>query len=126
MRAKVQGVDLLGIERDKDIHRAVGFYLDVADDPDLVLKYAKRNKAPGPSKDYKFQDLAGASNFSTSGHGWVRLYIERFPNHENTRRLLNLDKRKSHIAASLAQSVAQQGKSTEWIASDTKCFYTEG
>ena len=125
MRAKVQGVDLLGIERDKDIHRAVGSYLDVADDPDLVLKYAKRNKAPGPSKDYKVQDLGGAYNFSASGHGWVRLYIERFPNHENTRRLLNLDKRKSHIAASLAQSVAQQGKSTQWIAADTKCFYTE-
>lgn len=125
-RAEVQGIDLLGIERDKDIHKAVGFYLDVADNPDVVLKYAKRNKAPGPSKDYTFQDLAGASNFSTSGHGWVRLYVERFPNHKNTKRLLNLDKSKSHIAASLSQSVSQQGKSTEWIAADTMCFYTTG
>ena len=123
-RAEVQGIDLLGAERKKSIHKAVGFYLDVAKDPNLVLKYAKKNKAPGPSKDYSYQDLAGASNFSTSGHGWVRLYMERFPEHENTKRLLNLNSKNSHISASLKQSVNQRGKSTEWITVNTECFYT--
>ena len=123
-RAEVQGIDLLGAERKKSIHKAVGFYLDVAKDPNLVLKYAKKNKAPGPSKDYSYQDLAGASNFSTSGHGWVRLYMERFPEHENTKRLLNLNSKNSHISASLKQSVNQRGKSTQWITVNTECFYT--
>ena len=125
-RAEVQGIDLLGIERKNNIHMAVRFYLDVADDPDLVLKYSKSNVSPGPTKDYTFQDLGGAAKFSSSGHGWVRLYIERFPDHQNTQRLLNLHRGKSHIAVSLSKSVAQQGKSTEWISADTRCFYTMG
>ncbi len=122
-RAKVQGVDLFSIEREKNIHRVVDFYLNVADEPKLILKYAKKNIAPGPSKDYTFQDLKNAWNYTSSGHGWVKLYIAQYPNHPNTKRLLNLSEKKSHITASLKESVSQKGKQAEWITVDTGCFY---
>lgn len=123
-RAEVQGIDLLGIERKKSIHKAVGFYLDVAKDPNLVLKYAKKNFAPGPNKDYTFQDIGNASKFHSNGQGWVRLYIERFPEHVNTKRLLNLNAEDSHISEALGISTLQRGKSSEWITVNTECFYT--
>ena len=124
-RALVQGIDLYTIDRNKSIHKAVQFYLDVADNPELILKYAKKNKSPGPSKDYTRQDLGGANRFNSSGHGWVKLYIKRFPNHTNTNRLLNISSSKSHVSASLDMSVFQNGKSTEWITVDTSCFYLD-
>jgi hypothetical protein len=124
-RAEVQGLDLLGIERKKSIHKAVQFYLDVADNPTLILEYAKNNDAPGPFKDYRTQDLDRAGTINSSGHGWVRLYIDRFPKHPNTIRLLNLEKGKNDISRNLSMSVVQKGKSTEWITVDTKCFYTK-
>ena len=124
-RALVQGIDLYTIDRNKSIHKAVQFYLDVADNPELILKYAKKNKSPGPSKDYTRQDLYGANRFNRSGHGWVKLYIKRFPNHTNTIRLLNISSSKSHVSASLDLSVFQNGKSTEWITVDTSCFYLD-
>jgi hypothetical protein len=68
-------------------------------------------------------DRAGTIN--SSGHGWVRLYIDRFPKHPNTIRLLNLEKGKNDISRNLSMSVVQKGKSTEWITVDTKCFYTK-
>ena len=124
-RALVQGIDLYTIDRNKSIHKVVQFYLDVADNPELILKYAKKNHKPGPSKDYTRQDLYGANRFNRSGHGWVKLYIKRFPNHTNTNRLLNISSSKSHVSASLDMSVFQNGKSTEWITVDTSCFYLD-
>ena len=124
-RAEVQGLDLLGIERKKSIHKAVQFYLDVADNPNLILQYAKNNHAPGPFKNYRTQDIDRAGTINSSGHGWVRLYIDRFPKHPNTIRLLNIEKGNNDIARNLSMSVVQKGKSTEWITVDTKCFYTK-
>ena len=124
-RALVQGIDLYTIDRSKSIHKAVQFYLDVADNPELILKYAKKNKSPGPSKDYSRQDLGGAYRFNSSGHGWVQLYLKKFPHHKNTNRLLNISNGKSHISESLEISVSQKGKSTEWITLDTSCFNTD-
>ena len=44
-RALVHNVDLYSIDRYKSIHKVVKFYLDVADNPKLILKYAKKNTA---------------------------------------------------------------------------------
>ncbi len=122
-RAKVQGVDLFSIEREKNIHRVVDFYLNVADEPKLILKYAKKNISPGHNKDYTFQEIKKVSSYTSSGHGWVKLYISQYPNHPNTKRLLNISEKKSHITASLKESVSQKGKQAEWITVDTGCFY---
>ncbi len=89
------------------------------------MKYAKKNKSSGPSRDYSRQDLGGAYKFNSSGHGWVKLYLKRFPNNRNTNRLLDISSGKSHISVSLDMSVSQNGKSTEWITVDTSCFYLD-
>lgn len=123
LRSEVQGVDLFSIEREKSIHKAVKFYLDVAREPNLVTKYAKVNKAPGPSNDYTRQDVSKVGGFDGAGHGWVKIYMERFPNHPNTKTLESLSKSSNPIAAKLSVSVSQMGKSSEWITVDTRCFY---
>ena len=123
LRAEVQGVDLFSIDRKKSIHKAVKFYLDVAKEPHLVTKYAKVNKAPGPSKDYTRQDVSKVGGFDGAGHGWVKIYMERFPNHPNTKILESLSKPSNPIAAKLSVSMSQMGKSSEWITVDTRCFY---
>ena len=124
-RAEVQGINLFDIEREKDIHRAVKFYLDASEDSKIVENYAKVNFAPGPSKNYKIQDLDGAGRINSSGQGWVRLYIDRYPNSPNTQRLLNLKRGQNNLIDALVSSVNQSGKSTEWITVDTNCFYTK-
>ena len=101
------------------------FYLDVADNPKIILKYAKKNKNPGPLKDFTYQDLGQASNFLNSGQGWVKLYIKKYPTHQNTKRLFNILKNKNHILSSLVKTMSQKGKSSEWISVNTKCFYLD-
>ena len=60
------------------------FFIDAIENPDLVLRYASTNKSPGPSKDFKRQDIGTGSTF-----GWIAPYMARFPDHPNTTRMLN-------------------------------------
>ena len=41
----------------KNFHNLVKFFLDFSENNEIVFKYAKEMKAPGPAKDYKNQDL---------------------------------------------------------------------
>ena len=127
-RAAVQGVDLYNSapRKNKTIHHAVAFFLDAVEEPDLVLKYAKTNKAPGPSKDYKFQDLGGMG----STMGWVAPYISRFPDHPNSQRLKarmssSHSEPESYLTHELDSAVRANGFSSEWIGVDAKCLYAD-
>ena len=70
--------DLVGIHNDKET------VIDFTENNEIVFKYAKEMKAPGPARDYKRQDLDGSS---CSNWGWLYAYASRFPNHENIQRL---------------------------------------
>ena len=119
-RAKVQGIDLYSLPPfpKKSIHRSVEFLIEAIRNPQLVLKYAKTNHAPGPSKNYKIQDLGGTSTLS-----WIAPYIAQFPNHPNTVALLNLKSDESYLAPRVAMAVSKNGNSSEWIGVDARCFY---
>lgn len=123
-RAAVQGVDLYNsaARKRKTIHQAVAFFIDAIEEPDLVLKYAKTNKAPGPSKNYKIQDLGGLG----STMGWIAPYISRFPDHPNSLRLRAIhSKPTNHLMRELASAVSINGFSAEWIGVDARCFYAD-
>ena len=83
-KAKVRNIDIwaLAPSDSKTIHLAIKFMIDAIEDPNLVLGYASTNKSPGPSKNYKRQDIGTGSTF-----GWIVPYITRFSKHPNTKRL---------------------------------------
>ncbi|HYE01498.1 MAG TPA: alginate lyase family protein [Alphaproteobacteria bacterium] len=91
--AAVQGHDLYAAGPEgRDLHAAVKFLLDGIDDPTIVHPYAKENHVPGPSEDWRTQDL---SFLDSRGHGrhymaWAEPYMARFPDHPNTKRLAAL------------------------------------
>lgn len=88
--AAVQGYDLWGLEIEgRSLRRAVGFLLDAIEAPERVLVYAAENRNPGPSADWRRQDLAFLER---RGHGrhymaWVEAWRARFPDRAETRRL---------------------------------------
>ena len=100
--------------------------INALEQPKLVLKYARSNKYPGPSKNYKIQDLGNLG----STLGWVAPYISRFPNHPNSRRLL-ARKSKSHsqpesyLTDYLTIAVWMNGYSSEWTVVDAKCLHAD-
>lgn len=88
-----QGYDLWSLELDgKSLHHAIAFLLDAIDDPSRVLAYAAENRNPGPSPDWRNQDL---SFLVRRGHGrhymaWVEAYLARFPERTEAHRLRQL------------------------------------
>ena len=126
-RASVQGIDLYAYSpnSEKTIHRAVAFFIDAVEDPDLVLKYARTNRAPGPSKNYKVQYLSG----SGSTMGWIAPYVRRFPDHVNSRRLMarrlpGHSEPRSYLTGRLDLAVAMNGLSAEWMGVDARCLHS--
>ena len=127
-RAAVQGIDLYDTapKRKRTIHQAVAFMIDAIEDPKRVIKYAKTNRHPGPSKDYKVQDLGSLG----STLGWVGIYMGRFPDHANTERLARrwefghaeVD---NYLTDSLDVVVRANGMSGEWTGVDVGCFYAD-
>ena len=127
-RAAVQGIDLYNRapRRNKTIHHAVAFFLNAVEKPELVLKYAKTNKAPGPSKNYKVQYLGS----SGSTMGWIAPYISRFPDHPNSKRLRARKSSahslpRSYLTDQLDAAVRMNGFSREWTGVDAECFYAD-
>lgn len=124
-RAAVQGIDLYNSapKKNKTIHHAVAFFINAVENPNLVLKYAKTNKAPGPSKNYKVQDLGSSSTM-----GWIAPYISRFPDHPNSLRLrarknVKHSEPRNYLTGRLDAAVRTNGYSAEWIGVDARCFY---
>ena len=127
-RAAVQTIDLYAHapSEEKTIHRAVEFFIDAVENPKLVLKYARTNKSPGPSKNYKVQDLGGMG----STMGWIAPYVRRFPDHANTRRLMarrlpGHSEPESYLTSQLDRAVASNGFSAAWTGVDARCFYAD-
>jgi len=60
----------------KNFHNLVKFFIDFTENNEIVFKYAKSMKHPGPAKNYKRQDL---NSRSSSNWGWLYAYASRFP-----------------------------------------------
>ena len=126
-KAKVQGIDLWDTapSETKTIHLAVKFFIDAIENPDLVLRYASTNKSPGPSKDFKRQDIGTGSTF-----GWIAPYMARFPDHPNTTRMLNrvtdLDAvTHNYLTLSLDRQIQMNGTGLgDWNFVNGRCFYS--
>jgi poly(beta-D-mannuronate) lyase len=126
-KAKVQGIDLWDTAptETKTIHLAVKFFIDAIENPDLVLSYASTNKSPGPSKDFKRQDIGTGSTF-----GWIAPYMARFPDHPNTTRMLNrvtdLDAvTHNYLTLSLDRQIQMNGTGLgDWNFVNGRCFYS--
>ncbi len=88
-----QGYDLYALKgpQGADLHTAVDFLMRGIADPSLVLDYAKANYRPGPSNNWREQDLGfliprGRNRYMA----WAEPYMRRFPHHPNTQALRNL------------------------------------
>lgn len=106
--ARTNGIDLYTYSQSKEktIHRAVQFMLDALEDNDLVIKYARENHVPGPSKNYRNQYLGGSGAF-----GWTYPYVSRFPDHPNSVRI------KKFLFWS-------QSLCGDWIGGCSRCLYS--
>lgn len=83
----------------ENLHKAVKFMLDVVEDESKIYPYSKKNWGSWkgtPSKQY----ISTASGF-----GWVRLYLLRFPNHLNKKRIYKL-----HKKLATAENIPQRKK----------------
>jgi len=93
--AENQGYDIWNYSyKDKDYHDLVRFFIDFTENNEIVFKYAKEMRHPGPAKNYKKQDL---KTHSSSNWGWLYVYASRFPDHENIQRLKDWSKKKSEL-----------------------------
>ena len=93
--AENQGYNIWDYEyKGKDFHNIVKFFIDFTENNEIVFKYAKEMKSPGPAKNYKVQDLDGRSS---SNWGWLYAYATRFPDHENIKRLKGWSKNRSNL-----------------------------
>ena len=127
-KAKVQDVDLWNTapSETKTIHLAVKFLIDAIENPELVLGYASTNKSPGPSKNYKRQDVGTGSTF-----GWVAPYMARFPDHPNTKRMLNRIEApqavpQNYLTLTLDKYVQYNGTDIgDWNFVNGRCFYSK-
>ena len=95
MIAENQGYDIWDYNhKGRDFHNVVKFFIDVLENQDVIFKYAKESKHPGPAKDYKKQDLKFKNS---SNWGWFYAYATRFPNHENIKRIKQWSENKSDL-----------------------------
>ena len=86
--AKNQNQDLsIAYPETKSLHRAAAFLLDVVENEEIILKYARLNKTNSMCKTYSEQCFHNTNR--DNAFGWVRLYMNNFPKHENTQRILS-------------------------------------
>jgi len=93
--AENQGYNIWDIDFDgKNYHNLVKFFLDFAENNEIVFRYAKEMHAPGPATNYKKQDL---QINNSSNWGWLYAYASRYPDHENINRIQEWSKNISSL-----------------------------
>ena len=127
--AENQGYDVWNYEhKGKNYHNIVKFFIDFTENNEIVFKYAKEMKAPGPAKDYKRQDLDGSSS---SHWGWLSAYATRFPNHENIQRLKqwssndkDLNNYQRKIVSNFDNYLKRNSGTSSWTVVEPRCHFT--
>lgn len=113
----------------KNFHNIVKFFIDFTENNEIVFKYAKEMKAPGPAKDYKMQDL---DSRSSSNWGWLYAYATRFPNSENVKRLKQwsankngLNNYQSKIVLNFENVSKRNFGTSSWTVVEPNCHFTK-
>ena len=127
--AENQGYNIWDYEyKEKNYHNLVKFFIDFTENNEIVFKYAKEMKSPGPAKDYKIQDL----NRSSSNWGWLYAYATRFPDHDNIKRLKNWSQNLSNLnnyqrkIVYQFQNVSKVGFGrSSWTVVEPNCHFTK-
>ena len=128
--AENQGYNIWDYQhKSKNFHNIVKFFIDFTENNEIVFKYAKEMKAPGPAKDYKMQDLDGRSS---SNWGWLYAYATRFPNHENVKRLKQwsanksgLNNYQSKIVLNFENVSKRNFGTSSWTVVEPNCHFTK-
>ena len=112
----------------KNFHNIVKFFIDFTENNEIVFKYAKEMKSPGPAKNYKVQDLDGRSS---SNWGWLYAYATRFPEHENIKRLKGWSKNRSNLnnyqlkIVNIFDNISKRNFGTSsWTVVEPNCHFT--
>ena len=128
--AENQGYNIWDYQyKNKNFHNIVKFFIDFTEKNEIVFRYAKEMKAPGPAKNYKIQDLNGRSG---SNWGWLYAYGTRFPNHENIKRLekwsvnyKNLNSYQKKIVSNY-KNISKIGFGvSSWTVVEPRCHFTK-
>ena len=127
--AENQGYNIWDYEyKEKNYHNLVKFFIDFTENNEIVFKYAKEMKSPGPAKDYKVQDL----NRSSSNWGWLYAYATRFPDHDNIKRLKNWSQNLSDLNNYQRKIVYQFNNVSKvgfghasWTVVEPNCHFTK-
>ena len=128
--AENQGYNIWDYEhKGKNYHNIVKFFLDFTENNEIVFKYAKSMKHPGPAKNYKKQDL---NSRSSSNWGWLYAYVSRYPDHENVQRLKNWSQNKSDLNSyqwDIVHHYLNIGNrpfgSASWTVVEANCHFTK-
>ena len=127
--AENQGYNIWDYEhKEKNFHNIVKFFIDFTENNEIVFKYAKEMKAPGPAKDYKRQDVNGSSS---SQWGWLYAYATRYPNHENIQRLKqwsgnykDLNNYQRKIISNFDNILKRNAGTSSWTVVEPRCHFT--
>ena len=128
--AENQGYNIWNYEhKGKNFHNIVKFFIDFTENNEIVFKYAKEMKAPGPAKDYKRQDVDGSSS---SQWGWLYAYVIRFPNHKNIQRLKqwavnykDLNNYQRKIISNFDNILKRNAGTSSWTVVEPRCHFTK-
>ena len=128
--AENQGYNIWDYEyKGKNFHNIVKFFIDFTENNEIVFKYAKEMKAPGPAKNYKVQDL---DSRSSSNWGWLYAYVTRFPDHENVQRLKqwstnqsNLNNYQRKIVLNFENILKRNFGTSSWTVVEPNCHFTK-
>ena len=130
MIAENQGYNIWDYEhKGKNYHNIVKFFIDFTENNEIVFKYAKEMRSPGPATNYKVQDLRSNSG---SNWGWIYAYATRFPNHENIKRLESWSKDESKLnnyqrkILYQLKNISKKGfGSASWTVVEPFCHFTK-
>ena len=128
--AEHQGYNIWELDfKGKNYHNLVKFFIDFTKNNELVFKYAKENRSPGPAKNYKVQDLKSNSG---SNWGWLYAYASRFPDHENIQRLKQWSENKNNLnnyqrkIVTVFENISKRGfGSASWTVVEPYCHFTK-
>ena len=128
--AEHQGYNIWELDfKGKNYHNIVKFFIDFTENNEIVFKYAKENRFPGPAKNYKVQDLRPNSG---SNWGWLYAYASRFPDHENIQRLKKWSQNKSDLNSYQLDIVhhylnikKRPFSSASWTVVEPNCHFTK-
>ena len=128
--AENQGYNIWDYQyKEKNFHNIVKFFIDFTENNEIVFKYAKENRWPGPAKNYKIQDL---DSRSSSNWGWLSAYVTRFPNHENVNRLKQWSTNNSNLNNYQRKIIANYEKiskinfgTSSWTVIEPNCHFTK-